>query len=209
MSRKTWSIVGLGIIFLAAAWFLLSGHRPRTPSDNYAKAAFTRPTILSNSANGFRVQIAKTDGIKDVPSVESGVSVSIEVTLPEDQDPEIGFVFVVPRLLSQGAEGFYWIYPSCDHMLGLSKDGRTVKGAARTLKQKVKFNLRPAEYVVRYYLQSSPFDAEKGPPMTEFLGEGRLVVTNSKSGAADTSLVPLEDESQKIPSFRPSNEETP
>ena len=61
--------------------------------------------------------------------------------------------------------------------------------------------------MVRYFLQSSSFDAEKGPPVTELLGEGRLVVTKSKLGSADDGQIPLENESLKIPNLQPSIEE--
>ena len=135
MSRKTWGVVGLGATLFVVVWLLLLREKARTPSEEYARAAFTRPTILPTIPSGLRVRIANTDGLSGVPTVESGVSVTIEVTLPPSKDPELGFVFVVPRLRSQGAEGFHWIYPSCDQILGLSKDGRIVKGTARTLNQ--------------------------------------------------------------------------
>ena len=64
---------------------------------------------------------------------------------------------------------------------------------------KVEWKLRAGDYVVRYYRQTMSFDAEKGPPVTEFLGEGRLIVIKSKSDDSDCGYFPLSDRKNLIP----------
>ena len=174
MSRTAWGTLGWVIAVLLAVWvFFPLGEKP-TPSEEYTKAAFTRPSVLPRLPTGFKVRVGDTDGLQAMPTVESGARVPFELTLPEIDDDESGLVFVVPRLPSQETEGFEWMDLNCDMMLGLNKDGRPSKQGRRTYRVQGKFDLNPDEYIVRYYLQLSKLNPEKGLPCTELLGEGRV-----------------------------------
>lgn len=208
MSRKTWGVVGLGTTLFAIGWFLFFREKPRTPSEDHARAAFTRPTTLSDSSEGFSIQIAGVDGLKDVPAIECGTKTMLEVVLPRKSGRVFEVLFVVPRLPSQGEEGFRWIdSQGCDLFLGLSRDGRREELHKNKYSLKERFNLRAGEYRVRYYRQTMNVDAEQGPPVTELLGEGRLMVVTPKSGDADCGFLPLSSDKHKMPLFV-TNEES-
>lgn len=200
MSRKTLGVVGLSAAIAFVGWFLMFQPRPKTPSDEHADAAFTRPTTLSTASQDFQIRIAGVDGLTAVPTVESCTKTEVEVILLQKPGQLMEILFVVPRLPSQGEEGFHWMdTQGCDLLLALQRDGRPVELHKNITRRKETFKLQPGEYVVRYYRQAMDFDGEKGPPVTEFLGEGRLLVVQPKSGETDCGLIPLSSEKNKIP----------
>lgn len=210
MSRKTLGVVGLCTALACAAWFLMFKPQPMTASQEYAQAAFTRPTTPSTASQDFQIRIAGVDGLTAVPTVESCTKTEVEVILPQKPGQLIEILFVVPRLPSQGEEGFHWMdTQGCDLLLALNRDGRPVEFHKNTTRRKETFRLQPGEYVVRYYRQSNQADPEKGPPVTELLGEGRLVVIPPKSGVADCGLIPLSSDKHKIPLLLADEEPQP
>ena len=202
MSRKTMGVVGLGTASAFVIWFLMFKPQVITASNEYGKAAFTRPTTPSTASKDFKIQIDGVDGLTAVPRVECCAKTTVEVILPQKPGRLTEILFVVPRLPSQGDEGFQWMdTQGCDLLLGLNRDGRPVELHKNITRMKAAFRLQPGEYVVRYYRQSINSDPEQGPPLTELLGVGRLVVVEPKSGEADCGLIPLSSEKEKIPLF--------
>ena len=209
MSRKTWGLVGLGTtLILALFWWAFRG-KPLTPLEERTKIAFTRPTRLAPSSEEYSIFINGDDALKQIPSVPSNQKVSIAVFAPEDSTPDIfkkNLLLIIPRLSSQGPEGFEWMCTRCDLIVGLRNAPRPALGEGQAFKAHATFNLKPGEYVLRFYHQFGPFDAENGPDQTEFVGQGQLKVTASKS--TEPSFVPLEDKRSMIPLMRPEDEES-
>ncbi len=205
MSQKTWRVVGLvAMLTLVVCWWAFRG-KPSTPNEVYTKAAFTRPTRLAPSSGEFAVFIDGMDALAEVPTVASNQEIPIVVILPQDSAPGLlESIWVVPRLPSQDPEGFEWMDALCDLILGLPSPVPTPLGEGRECNTRGTFRLRPGEYVLRYYRQISNFDAEKGPPRNEFLGQGRLRVIPSES--TEPSFVPLEDKKNIMRLFKPESE---
>ena len=199
MSWKTWSVVGLGVV-LAVYWGGLMRKRS-TPSDEYTKAAFTRPTMLSPSSSEFGISYGGVDALSDVPKVESNQKVAILVHLPPCSSQETEMIWIVPRLPDQGPEGFDWMDLSCEIRLVLSGARPPVLGDGRVVE--AKFKLSPGQYTLRYYREIVYIDGEQGPPQIEFMGQGQLQVTPSKS--TEPTFVPLEDP-HRIQLYKPENE---
>jgi len=205
MSRKTYGVVGLGAMLAIAAYLGIFSEKPRTPSEEQARAAFTRPTVLAPAAGDFGIFIEGVDALSEVPKVPCNELVSLMLALPPNDPQEVESIWIVTRLPSQGPEGFEWMDIHCDVMLGLNDPKPATLGDGRQFRMKAKFSLKPGDYVVRYYRQLSHFDPEKGPPRNEYLGQGRLEVTASKSESP--SFLPLEDKRNTIHLLRPQSEE--
>ena len=205
MSPKKIAVVGLGILLcVAGVWWALSS-KTLTPAQQHAVAAFTRPVMPAPALKGFQVFIAGVDAIHETPVVESTRHVDMTVILPKNDAPGdlLDLLFIVPRL-DQSPEGFAWTDAQCDQMHGLNDPQPTPEGDGRSFAVQGAFNLKPGEYVVRYYRMISHVDPEKGPPWNEYLGEGRIQVTPTKSNAP--SYVPLADKTKLIPLYSSDNE---
>lgn len=199
MSRKIGVSIGLGATLVVVMWLWLFRDKPSTPSQRYAKAAFTRPTYLSDLGKEFSIQIAGIDGLKGVPTIECGKKTTLDVTLPRKSGGVIESLFVVPRLTSQGDEGFRQMDVHCDLILALNRSSNPADPLKDDCHMRAEWKLRAGDYVVRYYRQTMSYDTEKGPPVTELLGEGRLIVVNSKADESNCGSFPLSDKKNLIP----------
>ncbi len=203
MSKKTWSLVSAAVVLGLLLWAFKPA--PLTPSNKYGKATFTRPTKIAASAKDIAISIDGVDAIAEIPSVPTNHKVSIGVVLPLGVDRELEMIIVVPRLPSQDPDGFEWIDARCDSILPLNSPVPTTLGDGRQFYTNTTFCLRPGEYMVRYYRQIMNFDPEKGPSRNEFVGQSRLVVTESKS--TEPTYVPLEDKKSIGRAYRPDDED--
>lgn len=204
MPQKKWCLIGLAVVLGLCLWAFTPASL--TPAEEYAKATFTRPKRLASSSESFAIFIDGVDALANVPTVASHQKVMIGVVLPPgDVTRECEVILVVPRLPSQDPEGFEWMDFKCDPILALNKPVPTTLGDGRQFYSHTTFSLRPGEYMVRYYRQIIQGDPEKGPPRNEFVGQGRLLVTESES--TEPTFVPLEDKKNSVRLYQPDNED--
>lgn len=205
MSRKNLLLVGAAaILFLALCFWGMK--KPITPAQQHYRAAMTRPTQLAPSASEVSIYINGVDAFRDVPRVASHQKLNIGVILPASEGNHLADIMnVVPRLPSQGPEGFQWTDLLCDPVLSLNHPVPAVLGEGRQFYTSMTFCLPPGEYIVRYYRTITHFDPEKRPPVNEFVGQGRLEITASVS--AENTYVPLEVKKNTFRLFDPVKEE--
>ncbi len=197
MTKKTWSVLGGIALLLVLAWLCMPRKKP-SRNQEFADATFTRPSALSESAKEFTVKIEGVDGLHGVPTVACNTTTLIEITFPQPLTRDIHSILIVPRLPSQGEEGFLWEDVHCDLRFALDSNSLISRNS---LTYRVEQNIRwnPGEYVVRYYRQIIRFDAEQGPPLTEYLGEGHIRVETLSPGDAVTGVTPLAEKKYLIP----------
>ncbi len=203
-SRKSWGLVGLGIILACMFFWMHLSREKWTPLQKHAGLAFTRPASPSSSANSFSIRIAGVDGVRGVPTIKCGgkIFIDVEITPLGEQFSEA--LLVVPRLRNQGADGFKWIdYQGCDFYLALGQNVRPDPSKRIKYRFKESFNLRAGEYTLRYYRYINGEDPESMISYFELLGEGSLVVLVPESGSVDCGLIPLSDEKRRMPVFDP------
>ena len=205
MTRKKYLTVGLGAILACVAYFALFSKRPPTPSEQYAKAGFTRPTVLAPAAADFGLFINGVDALNQIPKVPSNTPVPFMVQLLAAPPYGYQVLWIVPRTLEQGAEGFDWMDVTCDLFLALNDPKPAPLGEGLEFRDRATFRLEPGTYQVRYYRNLSHSDPEQGPPLNEYLGQGALEITASLS--TEPSYRPLETKRNTIKLFRPESEE--
>lgn len=169
-----------------------------TPAEAQFRAVFLRPKALSEKSKNFSIQFNGQDALTNVVKVESGHKVEVVARFPplaSADENRSQWIQIVPRLVSQGDDAFQWFDTRTECFVNWSGSSQNDPFQEWPPKSSIRFDLRPGEYRLRYYLQVQYLHPELGLPEKYLLAESRLTVI----GDPQSGVLPLNDPKNKFP----------